>query len=775
MRKLVILNIGEGSFEQGFPVTIQIGEEGVPPQVAETGRLPAAPDLPLTYQQWQSSYDRLGLRSRIKARQVTARSLQSDCQQAAQQFCAQFNQWLRTDCFRPIQDLWLQTLDPSDEIRVLLQTQDATLQRLPWHLWDVFTRYPHAEVGLSSPAFKTRSRPLQPKPQVTILAILGDSSGIDTTADRVLLEQLPGASVTFLVEPTRRQLANVLLAQPWDIFFFAGHSESPKDCGHIYLNSDDKLTIPDLKYTLSKAVAAGLQLAILNSCDGMNPARDLSDLQIPQIVFMREPVPDQVAQEFLKYFLAAFSQGDSLYLALRTARERLEALEDEFLYATWLPVIFQHPTAIPPTWHELRGVAAPVPAAVPPPIAQPRPQWKSRLAVVLTSAIATAGVLGVRHLGLLQPWELQAYDRLLQARSLIRPELPDNRIVVIEITDQDYAAQQERNEVLKDTSLSDTTLVKLLRKLNQYQPRVIGLDLFRDAKNIAPEVAQALQQTPNLIGICKSSSSQFDPNGKAPPAGIPADRVGFNDLPKDPDEVIRRTALKIYPEPNAVCPAAYAVSLQIALKYLQAQGIQPQWQPDGNLQLGSTLFRFLNPVRQGAYQNVNDLNVGYQLLLNYRAANVRPLALTDVLNDQQPLAIQDRIVIIGATRQQPTQDVYLTPYDRPHARGTDGVFIVSQQVSQIISAVLDQRSLIWMWSAGVEALWIAGWAVGSAGIIAWLRTPRARGAALLILVSSLWGLSLVLLTQGGWVPLVPPLLALLLSTGAVCVGRFDLR
>jgi cysteine sulfinate desulfinase/cysteine desulfurase-like protein len=39
---------------------------------------------------------------------------------------------------------------------------------------------------------------------------------------------------------------------------------------------------------------------------------------------MREPVPDIVAQEFLKHFLVAFSSGQSLHLAVREARQRLE-------------------------------------------------------------------------------------------------------------------------------------------------------------------------------------------------------------------------------------------------------------------------------------------------------------------------------------------------------------------------------------------------------------------------------------------------------------------
>ena len=72
------------------------------------------------------------------------------------------------------------------------------------------------------------------------------------------------------------------------------------------------------------------------------------------MIVMREPVPDRVAQEFLKYFLTAFAVGESLYSAARHARERLEGLEDEFPYATWLPVIFQNSAEVGMNWRKLQ-------------------------------------------------------------------------------------------------------------------------------------------------------------------------------------------------------------------------------------------------------------------------------------------------------------------------------------------------------------------------------------------------------------------------------------
>jgi hypothetical protein len=45
---------------------------------------------------------------------------------------------------------------------------------------------------------------------------------------------------------------------------------------------------------------------------------------------MGEPVPDLVAQAFLKYFLEAFSRPEPLYLAVREAQIKWEDWQGEF-------------------------------------------------------------------------------------------------------------------------------------------------------------------------------------------------------------------------------------------------------------------------------------------------------------------------------------------------------------------------------------------------------------------------------------------------------------
>ncbi len=355
--KLVILKLGEGNLETGFPITLQIGEENTRPTVEITGNLPANPEINRHYHHWQSIYRNLKLSSRPIGlpKPTIAPNTLSECQQATDNFKVHFNNWLAADSFRPIREKFLEKLSLDDNIRILLQTKDFQLQQLPWHLWDLLEGYDKAEIALSSPVYEQTNRNTNIGQKVKILAILGNSQGIDTQTDCSVLESLPNVEVTFLVEPERREISDLLWEQHWQILFFAGHSstEELKDTGKIYINQTDSLTITQLKYALRKAVARGLQLAIFNSCDGLGLARELESLQIPQIIVMREPVPDKVAHQFLKYFLSAFSQGHSGYLAVREARERLQGLENQYPCASWLPVISQNPAEVPLTWQEL--------------------------------------------------------------------------------------------------------------------------------------------------------------------------------------------------------------------------------------------------------------------------------------------------------------------------------------------------------------------------------------------------------------------------------------
>ena len=303
MGKLVILKLGEGTFEQGFTATLQIGEENSRPFIEVTGQLPPDSEVLRLYHRWRSIYHSIEFSTRpIGLPQPSLKPVTlADCQSAAQDLCDRLNRWLQADSFRPIREKWLEKLLPSDEVRVLLQAQDPWLQKLPWHLWEVIERYPKAELALSAPMYEQVSHPPTSGNTIRILAILGSARELNLQADRALLERLTDAKITFLVEPSCQDLTDRLWEQNWDILFFAGHSASDitKRTGRIHLNETESLSIEQLKYALKKTVERGLKLAIFNSCDGLGLAQAFADLHIPQLIVMREPVPDRVAEAFL--------------------------------------------------------------------------------------------------------------------------------------------------------------------------------------------------------------------------------------------------------------------------------------------------------------------------------------------------------------------------------------------------------------------------------------------------------------------------------------------
>src|SRR5689334_14599920 len=67
----VVLRIGAGSFSDGFPVTLQILEDGRIIEEDQTcPRLPAAPEIPQWYQEWKTAYESLGVQ--LGSRQIQA-------------------------------------------------------------------------------------------------------------------------------------------------------------------------------------------------------------------------------------------------------------------------------------------------------------------------------------------------------------------------------------------------------------------------------------------------------------------------------------------------------------------------------------------------------------------------------------------------------------------------------------------------------------------------------------------------------------------------------
>jgi CHASE2 domain-containing sensor protein len=789
MGKLVVLKLDGDLFQQGFWVTLTISSEGdresrigYPsaeninnsyPEIEITGYLPPQPELAAHVQDhWQERYRRIGGAYRITPQEIVYDGSVNDwfqeCQESATELRSLLGAWLDSEPFRRIDKILREELNRNEVIRFLIRTDDEYLQKLPWHLWDFFERYPKAEVALSATRV-VQSQTLSPATRsatIRILAILGHSQGIDIDADRQLLENLPHAETVFLVEPNHEEIDDQLSEYPWDIIFFAGHSETKAQTGRIYINQTDYLTIDQLSYALRRAVEQGLKLAIFNSCDGLGLARQLEDLHIPQMIVMREMVPDEVAQKFLKYFLKAFAGGKPLYLAAREARERLQGLESKYPCASWLPVIFQNPAEVPPTWKELLKEQEPQPEPPKPVPPTPLPQgpWRGLQKVLLASVAVTGFVMGMRSLGLLQSWELKAFDQMMQLRPA---EKPDPRLLIVKITAEDI------KKLGGEYPLHDRTVLRLLKKLEEHQPRVIGLDFYRDRPHGEgrADLVKYLQKSDRIIPICVVPSTRV-PEGVAPPTGVSEGQLGFSDTVNDPDDISRRHLLAMKPPAASPCSTFYALSFQLAFRYLKAKGNSFHFITKNQWQLGSKVFKKLEDHTGFYHQEVG--TQGFQLLLNYRSNQflkevADQVTLTSILTNQvKPDFVKDKIILIGVT-DPIIKDDFNTPYNQ-HIRG---LFLHAHMVSQLISAVEDKRPLLEFLPFWGDVLWVWAWSLVG-GIFTWhfRSSPLGLGFTGGVAIITLYGICFIfLLTKGSLLPLIPSAFALVAISGGLVAYR----
>jgi len=363
-------------------------------------------------------------------------------------------------------------------------------------------------------------------------------------------------------------------------------------------------------------------------------------------------------------------------------------------------------------------------------------------------------ILFLRAIAVLQPLELAAYDQLL----LLRPaERPDDRIVVITANDEDRVFQSEVLQLPfrgEWQSISDSALVQMMDILSKAEPQTIGLDIYLDYlrdDDDGESLAKTLKTYPRLTTLCLAGNN-------APPSMPEADsaRLGFSNFARDNNNRMVRRHFLLNNFPPSVCTAIYAFSLLLADQYLESKGVTAELKDDG-LQYNDVVLKGMALPAGGYRKQVID---GDQILLNYRSLPDPVdiglhLSLKDVLTENfDPELLKDRIVLIGIDTNG--EDDWLTP----GGVSTLGVFVHAHMVSQLLSAVLDQRPLIFSLHERSEKIIIVVFALLGGGIA--ILGTRSQ-LKVLIYLFSLFGLivlSLILLIEGMWFPVVPAAMGL---------------
>lgn len=385
---------------------------------------------------------------------------------------------------------------------------------------------------------------------------------------------------------------------------------------------------------------------------------------------------------------------------------------------------------------------------------------RDRDSVVVVAAIASLSVtflvLLLRGIGSFQWLELLSYDWMMR----LRPDPPaDSRVLVVGITEKDL---QNRGSLLQ---LPDSVYAELLAKLRPAQPRAIGIDIYRDSP-IEPghdAFVKELKQGDRIFGITKLGNAT-QPTIQ-PPKALPLSQIGFNDVVVDPDGILRR-ALLFQPGDNGEPLPSF--SLQLAWRYLLDEKIEPipSAQNPDNMQLGPTEFCHLK-INDGGY--VYGDAQSYLVLLNYRGGTrtIPMVSLGDMMAGKvPPEKIRDRVILIGNVSES-GRDFFNTPLSAGQSEGRmPGVFVHAQMVSFFLDAAFGKRPLFWFWPEIAEGFWVLGWAVLGGIVAVRSRSPLQLGIAMPLSLLGLIGFCIGIFFQGGWIPVVPPLLGFVMTLGS---------
>ncbi len=357
-----------------------------------------------------------------------------------------------------------------------------------------------------------------------------------------------------------------------------------------------------------------------------------------------------------------------------------------------------------------------------PRLPRPRePVWRS---VGTGTAIAIL-VLLVSRSGLLGPFELDAFDRLLafRADAIRDAEIARDPGVVLVTIGEDEIRRFGH-------PLSDDTLAEAIERLRALGARGIGVDLYRDLP-VPPgsaRLAALARADARLVFVAKASDT--DGSSVNAPAFAAPDRVGIGDLLPDLDGVVRRALLFAW-DPKG--EAHLTLGLRVALLTLASDTPARTTEPEPNaanerrpVRIGEGhLERLLGD--DGPYTAADDGD--YQIVFDrpWSPTALPRIRLGDLLQGSVPAGeIGGRAVLIGNVSAS-VRDDFRAPPATPFAsaRPVRGVELHGALVEQLLRVARRGDALPVFPGPTVEAGLVL--LSGLAGALAARRLPGGPG------------------------------------------------
>ena len=353
------------------------------------------------------------------------------------------------------------------------------------------------------------------------------------------------------------------------------------------------------------------------------------------------------------------------------------------------------------------------------------------------------GVLTLRENGAFKQTELWVYDSL--SRSQVS-ETDDRRVVVVEISEADI--QKLR------WPFSDRLFAKLINQISVAKPAAIGIDKYLDLPVMdgRAELVTAIKNAGNVVNA-KFVATVEGRSGVEPAKDLEAiSTYGYVNLPTDKGAIVRRAS---------IVGDSGSFAFEITNLYLQKIHNQElKFNPDAiQFTAGKQIIPRLT-ANYGAYRKEDDS--GYQMMIRYRG-KVRAfehIRASDVIDGKiAPERLRDRVVLIGVTAES-LKDSYPTPVS-VDGEVMYGVEIHANIVSQLISATLDDRQFMRVWTSDLENIWIVVWAIAGGAMAAFIPNAGKNIVFLVLFTGGLvWG-SYFAFGQSLWIPVFPAMLGLI--------------
>ncbi|HEY9667040.1 MAG TPA: CHASE2 domain-containing protein, partial [Coleofasciculaceae cyanobacterium] len=365
-------------------------------------------------------------------------------------------------------------------VEVFLTCNPLDLARLPWEAWEICTdsaavgkiRFFRIPPDVVEPPVTSRNCHRQAR----ILVILGDDTGLNFEAERKALQSLSQSKIADIQfvgwqpgKDTVKLKAEIIDAiadpQGWDVLLFAGHSnEKELVGGELMIAPGASFFLKEIEQPLLLAKERGLQFALFNSCKGLDIANALISLGLSQVAVMREPIHNQVAEEFLVRFLQRLGEYKDVYEALQYACEYLKlGMHVTYPSAYLIPSLFRHPHAslfcLKPFGlkHKLKRLL---------------PTKREWLAL---------GALG------LVSWQPTVQQELLEQRVLTQshyrqlthqvPQIKEPPVLLVQVDEQSI---RKAKMPYPAVPINRNYLAQLIDKLSAMNAKVIGIDYLLD-------------------------------------------------------------------------------------------------------------------------------------------------------------------------------------------------------------------------------------------------------------------------------------------------------